>query len=331
MARAPSPSSSRFSSAKLLRRPTNAAHRWPAALGVAPPPPTGASRSSRSRRRCGGSTPRVSGQGLRVLAVELPGARGVAQCDVRTKLLERVFVERVDAGRWRASSMRWSAAAPGQCLQRGLAPACVEALALGGQPLGKRRVGVVVEPFEQRAAAQRDGLRGLPGIELLLEGTQVGGHLPAQGMVAGLQLAGKIACLEHHVAQVAPRLGVAALGPQQRGQAVARHPLPGLHRQQRQQLKAPLRREGHRHRRADELGPPQQQEPRHDGNKPPWSGRHRARGPPRRRSGIPNPPSNMMSSGLRGALSTVKPLSARRPAIRGLPTMRRLRVWHSTL
>jgi hypothetical protein len=127
-----------------------------------------------------------------------------------------------------------------QMVQRGRLPVLVDACAFGGEPDRQCCVARVVDGLQRITAAPRQRLGEATRTALLVEGLDIGGHRPAQRRAIRLNVGGDLVRLEQYLAQVAPAFGQAVLGPQQRGDAVAFDPAPGLQREHHQQLKAPL-------------------------------------------------------------------------------------------
>ena len=129
-----------------------------------------------------------------------------------------------------------------QVIQRGLVPGLLPRRAFGGQPVGPGAAVGVVDAGQQGPAAQCDGIAEALRLHRECKSLEVSRDVPAQRVLAGLERLRTRHCvgLEDHLAQVAPGLAAAALGPKQRGHLFARQPLATAQRQHREQLKAPL-------------------------------------------------------------------------------------------
>lgn len=121
-----------------------------------------------------------------------------------------------------AISARWRGVGGSAQRQRGIAAALLKRGPLGGQPLGKR-AGLGVKAGEQGRGAERHRALHIAGRQPPLELGHVAVDAPAKGVA--LQLGGggtgQRTGAVQHLAQVAPRLAVAVLGPEQRCCGVA--------------------------------------------------------------------------------------------------------------
>ena len=172
------------------------------------------------------------------------GAQQLGQC----RLVERIGAQQLR--RHLAAQLRI-----GEGLQMGeqglMAERC-DSVALQRQPVRQRWVARIVDAGQQRPGAPVRRIGGPAFVERRLQHLQVGVDPPAQRMFGCFDRLGsrQRTRAKDHLAQVAPRFGIAALGPEQRSQAVSRNPVAAVQRQAGEQLVAALGQQRQGRRRA---------------------------------------------------------------------------------